>query len=115
MLEEFNKYLDDFYKEELLENYDKEFIDSLDINNGKKVLEILNKYNFYFIEDIILNRPSWIITSVIWFKMYKINTLFSAKAVVLSELDIIIHSLLKFFWNYIIKKKKSKIFLLQKR
>lgn len=55
MLEEFNKYLDDFYKEELLENYDKEFIDSLDINNGKKVLEILNKYNFYFIEDIILN------------------------------------------------------------
>ena len=55
MLKEFNKYLDDFYKEELLENYDKEVIDSIDIDNGKKVLEILNKYNFYFIEDIILN------------------------------------------------------------
>ena len=55
MLEEFNKYLDDFYKEELLENYDKEVIDGIDINNGKKVLEILKKYNFYFLEDIILN------------------------------------------------------------
>ena len=55
VLEELNKYLDDFYKEELLKNYDKEFIDSLDINNGKKILDILSKYNFYFIEDIILN------------------------------------------------------------
>ena len=55
MLEEFNKYLDDFYKEELLENYDKEVIDSIDKSNGKKVLEVLNKYNFYFLEDVILN------------------------------------------------------------
>ena len=55
MLEEFNKYLDDFYKEELLDTYDKEVIDSIDIDNGKKVLEVLNKYNFYFTEDIILN------------------------------------------------------------
>ena len=55
MLEEFNKYLDEFYKEELLENYDKEVIDSIDVSNGKKVLEILNKYNFYFLEDVILN------------------------------------------------------------
>ncbi len=55
MLEEFNKYLDNFYKEELLDNYDKEVIDSIDITNGKKILEVLNKYDFYFIEDIILN------------------------------------------------------------
>ncbi len=55
MLEEFNKYLDDFYKEELLETYDTKLIESIDINNGKKILEILNKYDFYFIEDIILN------------------------------------------------------------
>ena len=55
MLEEFEKYLDNFYKEELLDNYDKDVIDSIDITNGKKVLEVLNKYDFYFIEDIILN------------------------------------------------------------
>ena len=55
MLEEFYKYLDDFYKEELLENYDKEVIDSIDVNNGKKVLDLLEKNNFYFLEDVILN------------------------------------------------------------
>ena len=55
MLEEFNKCLDDFYKEELLENYDKEVIDSIDVNNGKKVLELLKKYNFYLKILFILN------------------------------------------------------------
>lgn len=49
------KYLDDFYLNLVLDNYDEKFIATLDEDNFRKVYDIFRKYNFYFINDIILN------------------------------------------------------------
>lgn len=49
----YNKYIDDFYYEELLNNYSIEYLESIDEQNFIKVYNIFQKYNFYFIEDII--------------------------------------------------------------
>ena len=48
------EYLNKFYIELLYDSYDENYINSLDENSFIKVYQIFKKYNFYFIEDIIL-------------------------------------------------------------
>lgn len=49
------KYLDEFYYNMFLDNYEYEYLKTLDEDNFKEVYNLLRKYNFYFINDIILN------------------------------------------------------------
>ncbi len=49
------KYLDEFYYNMVLDNYGYEYLKTLDEDNFKEVYNLLMKYNFYFINDIILN------------------------------------------------------------
>lgn len=49
------KYISEFYYNQILENYEAEYLNSLDENNFLKIIRLLQKYEFYFIEDIILN------------------------------------------------------------
>lgn len=49
----YSKYLDDYYLEELFNNYDINYLRSIDYENFIRVYSIFKKYNFYFIEDII--------------------------------------------------------------
>lgn len=49
------KYLDEFYYNIVLDNYEYEYLKTLDEDNFKEVYNLLKKYNFYFINDIILN------------------------------------------------------------
>ena len=49
----YDKYLDDYYLNELFNNYDINYLRSIDQNNFESVYQVLKKYNFYFIEDII--------------------------------------------------------------
>lgn len=49
------KYLDEFYYNMILDNYEYEYLKTLDEDNFKEVYNLLKKYNFYFINDIILN------------------------------------------------------------
>lgn len=48
------KYLNDFYYNELLDNYKTEYLNMLDEQQFLKIYKLLIEYNFYFIEDIIL-------------------------------------------------------------
>ncbi len=48
------KYLSELYIELLYDSYDENYINSLDENNFLKVYQVFKKYNFYFIEDIVL-------------------------------------------------------------
>jgi len=50
-----NKYLDSFYYGLVYDNYDSSYLESIDENNFVRVYNIFSKYNFYFINDIILN------------------------------------------------------------
>ena len=49
------KYLDEFYYNMVLDNYEYEYLKTLYEDNFKEVYNLLKKYNFYFINDIILN------------------------------------------------------------
>lgn len=49
------RYLDEFYYNMVLDNYEYEYLKTLDEDNFKEVYNLLKKYNFYFINDIILN------------------------------------------------------------
>ena len=49
------KYLDEFYYNMVLDNYEYEYLKTLDEDNFKEVYNLLKKCNFYFINDIILN------------------------------------------------------------
>lgn len=49
------KYLNEFYYNMVLDNYEYEYLKTLDEDNFKEVYHLLKKYNFYFINDIILN------------------------------------------------------------
>ena len=49
------KYLDEFYYNMVLDNYEYEYLKTLNEDNFKEVYNLLKKYNFYFIDDIILN------------------------------------------------------------
>ena len=48
-------YLDEFYYNQVINNYDYNYLSSIDINNFSKIYNILIKYKFDYIEDIILN------------------------------------------------------------
>lgn len=48
------EFLDEFYYNELMNNYDYNYLCSLDYNNFKDVYNIFVKYRFDYIQDIIL-------------------------------------------------------------
>ena len=48
------EYLNDVYFELLLDTYDINYLETLDEDNFIKIYNLFKKYNFYFIEDIIL-------------------------------------------------------------
>ena len=50
-----DKYLDNFYYDLVYDNYDSSYLEGLEENNFRDVYNIFSKYNFYFINDIILN------------------------------------------------------------
>ena len=50
-----DKYLDNFYYDLVYDNYDSSYLEGLDENNFRDIYNIFSKYNFYFINDIILN------------------------------------------------------------
>lgn len=50
-----NKYLSEFNYELLLDNYEEYYLLSLDEEHFKNVYNLLKKYHFYFIEDVIVN------------------------------------------------------------
>ncbi len=49
-----DKYLNDFYYEQVLDNYEEDFLNSLDEDNFIRIYQIFKSYNFYYIDDIIL-------------------------------------------------------------
>lgn len=49
-----NKYLNDTYLSMLYDNYDEDYINSLDEDNFIKIYNLFEEYNFYYIEDIII-------------------------------------------------------------
>ena len=49
------KYLDDFYYNMVVDNYEYSYLEGLDENNFKEIYKLLKEYNFYYINDIILN------------------------------------------------------------
>ena len=48
------KYLDNFYLDLVYDTYDYEYLNTIDENSFILVYDIFIKYNFYFINDIIL-------------------------------------------------------------
>lgn len=50
-----HKYIDDFYFGLIMLNYDLEYLNNLDESNFIKIYNLFKKYNFYFINDIILD------------------------------------------------------------
>lgn len=50
----YSKYLDNDRLEELLRNYDIEYLKNIDEENFFDVYNIFKKYNFTYIEDIVL-------------------------------------------------------------
>lgn len=49
----YSEYLDEYYLEELFNNYDINYLKSIDKNKFEEIYNLLKKYNFDFIEDII--------------------------------------------------------------
>lgn len=50
----YDKYLDEYYLEELYQNYDLNFLKSVDKENFDKIYNLFKNYKFDYIEDIIL-------------------------------------------------------------
>lgn len=50
-----DKYLNSSYMDLIYDNYNQEYIELLDEENFNKIYLLLKDYNFYFIDDIILN------------------------------------------------------------
>lgn len=50
-----NKYVNDVYLDMIYSNYNNDYLNSLDENNFIEIYNLFKKYNFYFINDIILN------------------------------------------------------------
>jgi len=48
------KYLKEFYYNQVIDTYNKEYLDTLDEKNLLEIYQLLVKFNFYFIDDIIL-------------------------------------------------------------
>jgi hypothetical protein len=51
----FDRYLNEIYLGMLYEKYEEWYLNQIDKDNFKKIYELLKKYKFYFIEDIIIN------------------------------------------------------------
>ena len=49
-----NRYLNEFYYSLLIDNYDDEYLTTLDEFNFLKIYNLFEKYGFYYINDIIL-------------------------------------------------------------
>lgn len=49
------KYLNEIYLELLYDKYEELYINSLDENKFLNIYKLFRKYEFYFIEDIIIN------------------------------------------------------------
>lgn len=50
-----NKYVNDLYFSLIIYNYDINYLNTLNEDNFIKIYNLFKEYNFYFIEDIILN------------------------------------------------------------
>ena len=50
-----NKYVSNVYLDMIYSNYNNDYLNSLDENNFIEIYNLFKKYNFYFINDIILN------------------------------------------------------------
>lgn len=50
-----HKYVSDFYFTQIMFNYDIQFLNTLNEEKFLKIYNLFKEYNFYFIEDIILN------------------------------------------------------------
>lgn len=50
-----DKYLNEIYLGMLYEKYDEWYLNQLDEDKFNKIYNMFKKYNFYFIEDIIIN------------------------------------------------------------
>lgn len=50
-----DKYLDEYYLEQVYSNYNLNYLQSLDEENFNKIYKVFQKHGFYFIEDIIEN------------------------------------------------------------
>jgi len=48
-----NKYVNEFYYDLILENYDEEFLKTLDEYNFLLIYKLFESYKFYYIDDII--------------------------------------------------------------
>ncbi|MDD5979632.1 MAG: hypothetical protein PUC23_00785 [bacterium] len=48
------KYLNEFYFDMVLYNYEESYLNSIDEENFIKIYEVFKKYSFYYINDIIL-------------------------------------------------------------
>ena len=49
------KYVSSVYLDIIYSNYDEDYINCLDEDNFIEIYNLFKKYNFYFINDIILN------------------------------------------------------------
>ena len=49
------KYLNPLYLDLVYSNYEIDYLKSLDEDNFNKIYLLFEKYNFYFIDDVILN------------------------------------------------------------
>ena len=50
-----DKYLNSTYLDLIYNNYNENYLNTLDEDNFIQIYNLLKKYNFYFIDDIILN------------------------------------------------------------
>ena len=50
-----DKYLNSTYLDLIYSNYNEGYLNTLDEKNFNNIYNLLKKYNFYFINDIILN------------------------------------------------------------
>ena len=50
-----HNYLDDFEYEFLIDNYEDYYLNSLNEKHFIEVYNLFQKYNFYFVNDIIIN------------------------------------------------------------
>ena len=48
------KYVSEFYYNQILDNYKTEYLELLDEQNFLKIYKLFIEYKFYFMEDIIL-------------------------------------------------------------
>lgn len=50
-----SRYLDEYYYDLVIDNYDLDYLNTISEDSFLQVYNVFDKYNFYFIKDIILN------------------------------------------------------------